>query len=314
MDYQEFVSAFAQRMKAGYKARGMDYEISLRQVGRNNQGMGTMLVIEKPGKSPAIFMEKYYDLFRDGADMDEMAGQLIESIESDKLGVKLDGSDFTKDRILGNLRMELINADRNQELLARVPHRVIADLAVVYQYVAMEEGDGICTAMITNKNASIMEVTEEDLFRSAMDHRNDNAPYRIMGMRQIIEELDGQMHMESPPGETVEEDEMEMTILGTKDGIYGASCILYPEAVDELSRRKGGNFILLPCSIHEWIVLPESCSEEHESLGQLVRHINQREVDPVEVLSDHVYHYDVQKQELSVYEGGQTQEQGQIRM
>lgn len=314
MDYQEFVSAFTQRIKDGYKAMGLDYDVLSRQVCRNNQGICTALVIDKPEPSPVIFMEKYYELFRKGADLDGMADQLIVKIESDTLGTKLDGFVFDKDRILGNIRMKLINSERNQDLLSHVPHRPVADLAVVYQYVLREEGDGVCTAMITDGNASVMGITEKELFQLAMEHRSENAPYRIMGMRQIIEELDEQMHMESTPGEIPEEDAMEMTVLGTKDGIYGASSILYPEAVEELSRLKRGNFILLPCSIHEWIVLPESCSEDYEALGQLVHHINQREVEPAEVLSDHVYHYDVQKQELSVYEGGQTQAHGQMLM
>lgn len=99
----------------------------------------------------------------------------------------------------------------------------------------------------------------------------------------------------------------EMTILTTQDGYHGASCILYPEAIEALSDMKEGNLMLLPCSIHEWIVHPENLFEAYEGLAELVKMINREELQEEEILSDHVYFYDVQRQELTVC--GEEQEQ-----
>lgn len=70
----------------------------------------------------------------------------------------------------------------------------------------------------------------------------------------------------------------EMTVLTTRDGYHGASCILYPEAIEALSDMKDGNLMLLPCSIHEWIVLPENFLEVYEGLAELVQKINREEL------------------------------------
>ncbi len=46
------------------------------------------------------------------------------------------------------------------------------------------------------------------------------------------------------------------------------------------------------------LILPESCAPEAEELNQLIVEINEAVVDPEEVLGDHAYYYDREKNEV----------------
>ena len=52
---------------------------------------------------------------------------------------------------------------------------------------------------------------------------------------------------------------------------------------------------MLPSSVHEVIIVPESASPGRRVLDRLVREVNDTQVDQEDVLSDHAYYYDRRK-------------------
>ena len=306
MVFQEFISTVARRMEERYKEMGQDYTVTTKKRESVNQENSISIVVKKPGQlqQPGIVMDSFYADFNEGKKkMDEIVDQLIKSVKEENLGIQLNGSLFTKDKILRNIRMELINADRNRELLSHVPYRMVADLAVIYKYIIQDTGEGIIGATLTNHTIAGMGIHEDELFRMAMDNRRENAPCVIQNLEDVIHGLNESLRMKENPEEDGLDSFLDCSVLTSQDGLFGASCILYPEAVKELAAAKGGNFFLLPSSIHEWLVIPDVGI--YDGLEDIVRFVNQNEVGEEEVLSDHVYYYDVQKQELSIHQAGE---------
>ena len=54
----------------------------------------------------------------------------------------------------------------------------------------------------------------------------------------------------------------------------------------------GGDFFLLPSSIHEVILVPDNGKMDYRELEKMVHEVNETQVRPTERLSDNVYHYD----------------------
>ena len=79
--------------------------------------------------------------------------------------------------------------------------------------------------------------------------------------------------------------------------INGAAAILNDTARQEIA-EKLGDFYVLPSSIHEVMIVPKSTGRSLEELELMVRSVNSSEVEPDEVLSDHVYEYDAKEHEL----------------
>ena len=62
--------------------------------------------------------------------------------------------------------------------------------------------------------------------------------------------------------------------------------------------KVGGDFFILPSSIHELLVVPKQDGMELSDLEAMVKEVNATQVAPEEKLSDHVYEYDAKEKEL----------------
>lgn len=64
-----------------------------------------------------------------------------------------------------------------------------------------------------------------------------------------------------------------------------------------ISSKLGGNFFILPSSVHECIILPFRNAKLRE-LEDMVRQVNREEVLPEQKLSDYVYLYDADAKKI----------------
>ena len=69
-------------------------------------------------------------------------------------------------------------------------------------------------------------------------------------------------------------------------------------AMDEIAEKLGGDFIVLPSSVHETIVLPINEDMDPKELEGMVQQINAGVVSDEDKLSDHVFQYDSESHEL----------------
>ena len=59
--------------------------------------------------------------------------------------------------------------------------------------------------------------------------------------------------------------------------------------MDKAAERVGGDFFILPSSIHEILIVPDNGKMELEAM---VKEVNATQVAPADKLTDSVYHYD----------------------
>lgn len=93
-----------------------------------------------------------------------------------------------------------------------------------------------------------------------------------------------------------------MWVLGNKPGIFGAASLLYPGILQDFAQKAESSLFLLPSSIHEVILLPESGRETESLLHHMVRTGNEKMAAmPEKILSDGVYYYDRKKKEIRLF-------------
>ena len=90
-----------------------------------------------------------------------------------------------------------------------------------------------------------------------------------------------------------------MFVLTNSFRSLGAACILYDELLTQLGNFLKENYYILPSSIHEVIIIPESQAPNKDTLNEMVQEVNETQVEPEDVLSDHVYFYNCEKKELT---------------
>lgn len=94
-------------------------------------------------------------------------------------------------------------------------------------------------------------------------------------------------------------EEVPLYVLTTEKAVSGSAVILNKEALRDASETIGGDLFIIPCSIHE-VLLVSSSEADPKELETIVRMVNKDEVRPEDVLSDHVYRYDCQTKQLSM--------------
>lgn len=78
-------------------------------------------------------------------------------------------------------------------------------------------------------------------------------------------------------------------ILSMDSDAYGASVILQPEALVAIEEIFGGDFFILPSSIHEVLVIQDlGIDNQEHDLNEMLRKVNRMVVDPEDRLSDRV--------------------------
>ena len=104
-------------------------------------------------------------------------------------------------------------------------------------------------------------------------------------MRIVIDELLG-----NPCDNIVQADDI-MFVLTNSLRSLGAACILYDEVLFHIGNFLKENYYILPSSIHEVIIIPESQTPDKDTLNEMILEVNETQVELEDVLSDHVYYY-----------------------
>ena len=148
----------------------------------------------------------------------------------------------------------------------------------------------IYAALITNDLLDSYHISAEELHEKAMANAVDRFPATIRSMRDIISEIS-----KTSPDLAVEKREegrMELYVAKSNNGVNGASCILYPGFLKQAAEQLGGDFYILPSSIHEVLFVADTDEVEYRRLEEIVQQINETVIEPKDHLSDFVYHYD----------------------
>ena len=114
-----------------------------------------------------------------------------------------------------------------------------------------------------------------------------------------------------------------MYVASVPDKTHGAGVLAYQDFMDQAAERAGGDFFILPSSIHEVLIVPDNGRMDLQSLENMVKEVNATQVQPSEKLTDSVYHYDskekvfelgekfVQRQALKKHERTDDKEAGE---
>ncbi|MBO5620655.1 MAG: hypothetical protein J5959_03395, partial [Butyrivibrio sp.] len=197
------------------------------------------------------------------------------------------------DKMKETLAMEVVSAERNADLLETVPHKNMEDMAVVYRFVVSTDVGETGSVLVTNKMLDQYGITPEQLHADAMKNAPEVRPMEIKGMGEVLAE---QMGIENAEmlGFAIPPEQDQMLVASVKGNVHGAGVLAYEDFMDKASDRVGGSFFILPSSIHEILIIPDNGQFDLKSLENMVREVNATTVDPVDKLTDNVYHYDAQ--------------------
>ncbi len=306
MKIHTFICHILQKMQ---EELGEEIKVSIQDVTKNNGVVFTGLTFTQKNVniSPTVYLEDFYEKYQEGTAMEDIIKEIKEIYEKSKLDKDIDMEFFTEyEKAKGRIVYKLIYYDKNRELLKNIPHREYLDLAIVYYYLVDMKEFANATILIHNKHLDYWKVDEEELYRLATKNTPKLLRMHFCGMMDVLKELteedfwledkekdaddDNRLLMEAHS----EKDATGMYVLSNVSRLYGASAVLYEGVLAYCHERLGGDFFILPSSVHEVILVPDEGQVTREKLSQMVREVNATQVEVQEQLSDFVYYYNAE--------------------
>ncbi len=295
--YQNFLKKLVNGLSRHY---GEQYKIKITQVKKNNGILycGLTITYEDSNISPTIYMEELYQSYLDGEPLSDIMQQIVGVYERCKIEGTVDTQflcDF--EQVRDRVAYKLIGYEANRELLRETPHVPFLDMAIVCYIRLIHDRLGNTSVLVNNRTCHMWGIDKKELLALAEKNTPCILPADLVDLRQEVKRATGESYEER--------EDAYMYLLTNRQRQYGAGCILYPKILADFAARTGKDFYILPCSVHEVILVPERRGLEAWGFREIVRSINRTQVYPEEVLTDSVYFYDRKKEKILILDNSE---------
>lgn len=285
--------------KLNRKLEGKDFRIRVNECFKNNgMKVSYTLFSEKTKVSPTLYFENMEEYWDD----DEKLIEFLEKIHEENKDCIINTNEIiSREYILSNVRPKLVSDSNMEDIISqKIVYRKFLDMLILYYVeVPVINGQDIASFTINDNNLRYvkengpMDITENELYSYAI--RNCRDDYSIRNMKDVISELlfgTNEQVLDIPGSDN------EMLVVSNHKNFNGAAAMLDRTVLEKLSSMFGGDFVILPSSIHEFIALSAENLDKDE-LKIMVCEVNENEVREEDRLSDSVYIYS--KGELNAY-------------
>ena len=309
MNITEFTALTAEKVEQ-YLREEMQEEVVVQteEVRKINDQCLHGLSIRKKGARwesdavPTFYMEEMHHAFLCGADMDDLVRGLAEAyINTRSFGPipaeKLPNMEYGTIRRRVGLR--LVGKDYNKEFLKTVPYKDVGNGYALLCDVHMKASDGgLFGTLVTNDMAEEYHYNMDKLFQDAWDNAWKSKSATLRGAMELMRMCEGGT---AEAGEEAAPDGRETCyVLTTERPRYGAAALFYPGTQAMIAHVLGEDYVAIPSSLHEFMIVRASQVEDPGFLQQLVREANCTVVGPDEVLSDNILKYSRATGQLSL--------------
>lgn len=302
MNFQEYVDTVKERIKEYLPEEYAGAEVNVHQMRKLNETY-TALSVRKEDQmiTPSINLDAFFEEY-DGSfvqlneDLQRMAMLAQTEPENMDMDVLTDYEQAKE-----NLFIRVSSVEQNQNLLDQVPHMIKEDLLITYHITAGIESTGMMSTLINNRMMEQFHVTQEQLHQDALESSMRIMPASIRNMNEVVRPMIREDMLSSGMSEEdadimldqmMKDNSNEMTVVTNERTLNGAGVLFYPQMMEELSERMGGDFFILPSSVHEMLVLPDNGLYDAQDLKEMVEDVNTTQVEPEDRLTNEAYHFD----------------------
>lgn len=314
MDYELFL----QLVKEGLEERlGEDYLVTLRAIPKNNGIVrdGISVCRRYDQIAPTIYLNEFFQEIENGRPIQEVLNTIHQ------LYLENPGLPYLDSRVLASYQeiknrivYKLINTQANRAMLNYLPHMPFHDMSMVCYLLMEQREQGYVTALIHKDHVQTWKIREKDLFLTALENTPRLLPPTIQPMSNVLKQLAQEALGESYQEETLDalleaadRQRMEsqpvfptLYVLSNPVGVNGAACMTYPHVIKDFSQQLNQDILILPSSIHEVLLVADCENYNYEDMSLLVKDINETEVSVEDRLSNQIYRYCRETDQITV--------------
>lgn len=281
---------------------GNGFQVVQTRTQKNNGVWKQILLVREESKecAPSFYLDGMYDSYCTGQPIEALAEYITDTIRNGRYDeicdVKqvLSGDWFEK-----RLFLRLVHFEKNKEQLEDAVYVRVLDLAAVFYVLTEIAEDGMKSFRLPRnvwEQACLGQ--PEEYYDTILQNTERLFPVQLMqieagilnSMKENGEEIPEWLLAEFLERQQKKRPPLFFVLTNTAK-LNGAATILYKGELERLRERFGKGFYIIPSSVHEVLLLPET-SETEETLNRMVREVNETQVPAEDVLSEHVYYYD----------------------
>lgn len=303
MDYELFKEVVTETLLSHMPDELAGYSLRADRTGKVNETLDALHLVPPscPPDSlyPTVYLNYMYEEYKKSGDLQatlELAAFYLAGAcrEAERKNSRITPQGATK-RIV----MSLVNTKQNREMLGYMPHREFEDLSIIYKYV-IDTRNPVESVPVTVEMAENIGMSEEELFHAAVENTRRLFPPKAELLSDIIVEMfmDGGFSEEAAQemGRIIQ---LPIYVISNEQNINGAVSMLYGDNIHELAQRMGSDLYIMPLSVHE-VMAVQAEGVEPKELAELVERNNVSKTRLGDWLSNQVYHYDKERQILSL--------------
>lgn len=305
MEYRRFQSEFKKQFPDYLPLEWETWEIQYYKRYKVNAELDAVTVMPPEGEEntdkdsirayPVFYLQDLYELHQAGNEIESILRYVSSIMQSAPGQDEIKKSGFQLDRLKDCIVFQMINYERNHEMLKELPHRRILDLAVIYRALLFDKDGRWGGIVVTDSVMKEWGMTEEDLYEIAYRHTPEAFPFRIRSMEEAVNEDDTLplVHLQNP--------ENRMYVITTDSFQFGADAFLYSEVMKQIAEQfEGEGFLLIPGSTHELYAV-RSPLQHVDFWKNTLKYANQKLVKKDEWLSDNLYYYNAEKEMITLF-------------
>lgn len=300
LNFKEFQEYIKNNVKDYLPESYKDADIQFRDVVKNNDVhlTGVMIKRENETLTPNIYINELYEKYSSGMNLDEIVGDIADlRIEHDPPEeAQSISSIFTNyEMVKQRLEIHLCDMELNRDKLKNQVYTEQGDFAATYHIKI--GGDGMLrgSAAVTPNLLKGWGITEEQLREDSLRAEHSKGAVFTDIEELVAEKTFGlkATNLLDKQNDIIDNgDGFSLYCLTCEDYRYGASMILREDVMDKVSKLMGGDFYILPSSIHETLIVPTTTQMTLEDMSIMVQDANKEAVEPEDKLSDKVQFYD----------------------
>lgn len=300
------MEVFAEMVRTAVaKELGQGFSVRVQEVIKNNGVCLKGLMVKRRDRNmePTIYLETFLEAYENGVPFPQVIHKILQVYQANQ-GGSVDLEFFRNfGEVQDRICYRLVNKKENRVLLDDVPCMEFLDLAVCFYYAYSDDTIGEGSILIHNSHVGMWGTNTVGLARLAHVNTPRLFPARCVTLAEILAEgthgmpgigAGGTACIPSDPDYNA----VPMKILTNSTKTYGAACILYPGVLEEAAKKMGGDFYIIPSSLHEVILLPYGGGISVREIKGMVSEINDTQVAPEEVLSNSLYYYSTRAKEV----------------
>lgn len=244
-----------------------------------------------------VDMDNYFDDTKNRQPIEDTVTSIAKSVNElkENADVIADMDDYEKAK--SHLIPKLVPLSQAED----VPYVPKLGVAAKVIFIIKAEGDEIVSFDVHAENIHKWKKTIDEVLTDAIANAKVNLP-------ATIESIEDVLGLGADPGQP------SFYVLSNAKRHFGAAELLDDELLKDFHDRIGEDFHVIPSSIHEALLIPDSIRIPAAELRDMCIDVNTSVVKPDDVLDDHIYAYkngkltvaDTEKEEKKAKETAKT--------